>query len=212
MNGVLDNASHDLSPTDHSPLNVTSPTYIFNEVNEFQKGIKCDISLYPIFKDDQQYNSWYCDTYAIASVHGTETFSFLTIALPKTLQALLWLEVKHFMLSVFCKNLQTPVGHMLDIIIIVIPVMLNQLLKNYVIIVKSLFMPKLMHKMFALALPTYILPHGKEHSNHSSTIRNPNSYSLIRVHHLAIKNSQPFTKVCYVTLSIQIMIFYRSNT
>ena len=27
---------------------------------------------YPIFEDDQQNDSWYCDTHPIASVHGTE--------------------------------------------------------------------------------------------------------------------------------------------
>ena len=33
---------------DHSPLNVTSATSIFYEVHDSQKGIKCDITLYPL--------------------------------------------------------------------------------------------------------------------------------------------------------------------
>ena len=37
-----------------------------------QKGIKCDITLYPIFKDDWRYDSWYHNTDATASVHGIE--------------------------------------------------------------------------------------------------------------------------------------------
>ena len=38
-----------------SPLLVPSSTSIFNEVHDFQKGIKCNLMLYPIFKDDRQY-------------------------------------------------------------------------------------------------------------------------------------------------------------
>ena len=43
----LDNLSHNHNPTDHSPLNIMSPTHIFNEVCEFCKGIKHDNMLYP---------------------------------------------------------------------------------------------------------------------------------------------------------------------
>ena len=46
-------------------LHVMSLTYIFDEVCDFQKGTKCDIMPYPIFKDDQQYNSWYHKTHAM---------------------------------------------------------------------------------------------------------------------------------------------------
>ena len=56
-----------------SPLHVTPPTSLFNEVNDFQKDIKGNITLYPRFKDYWQYDSWYCKTQAIASIYGTET-------------------------------------------------------------------------------------------------------------------------------------------
>ena len=93
----LDPVSHEPDPTDHSPLNVMSPAYTFNEVHEFHKRIKCDIMLYPIFKDDWQYNSWYCNTYAIASVHGPEDVFNSHYSTIKTSLPLLWLEVKCFM-------------------------------------------------------------------------------------------------------------------
>ena len=48
-------------------FHIMSPTYRFNEVHDFQKCIKHDIMLYPIFKDDWQYDSLYHETHAIAS-------------------------------------------------------------------------------------------------------------------------------------------------
>ena len=96
-------------PTDHSPLNITSPTYIYSEVHEFHKGTKHNTTLYPVFKDDQQYH----DTHAIASVHGTEEVFNSHYSPTETSQALVWLEINCFMFSVFCKNLQASVGHML---------------------------------------------------------------------------------------------------
>ena len=44
----------------------------FNDIHDFQKGNKCNPMLYPIFKDDGQYDSWYHETHTITSVHGTE--------------------------------------------------------------------------------------------------------------------------------------------
>ena len=41
-----------------SPPDATPSTSISNEVRDFQKGIKCDITLCPIFKDDRQYDRW----------------------------------------------------------------------------------------------------------------------------------------------------------
>ena len=35
-----------------SPLHSTPSTYVFNEVCDFQMGIKHNITLYPIFKGD----------------------------------------------------------------------------------------------------------------------------------------------------------------
>ena len=32
---------------------VTSSVSIFDEVHDFQKGIKCDVTTYPTFKDDR---------------------------------------------------------------------------------------------------------------------------------------------------------------
>ena len=93
--------------TDHSPLHVTSPTSIFNEVHNFQKGINHDIVLYPIFRDDRQHDSWYDETHAIASIHSTETVFNPHYSPTETFQALLWVEIKWFMFSVFCKNIQT---------------------------------------------------------------------------------------------------------
>ena len=71
------------------------------------------LMLYPILKDYRQYNSWYHETHAIASVHGTETIFNPHYSPTKTFQALLWVEIKCFMFSLFCKNLQTCVGCML---------------------------------------------------------------------------------------------------
>ena len=65
------------------------------------------------FRDDRQYDSWYHEAHAIASVHGTETVFNTHYSPTKTFQALLWVEIKCFMLSVFCKNLQMSVGCML---------------------------------------------------------------------------------------------------
>ena len=50
--GALENVSHSLHTPDYSPLNATSPTYIFNEVHEFQERITCNIMIYPVCKDD----------------------------------------------------------------------------------------------------------------------------------------------------------------
>ena len=86
--GALDNTSHNLNPTDHGLLKIMSPTYIFNEAHEFQKGIKCHIMLCPIVKDDWQSNSWYHDTHAIAFVHGTEDVFDSHYSLTKSSQAL----------------------------------------------------------------------------------------------------------------------------
>ena len=141
--------------------------------------------LYPIFMDDWQYNGWYHDTHAIDSVHGTEGVFDFYYSCTETLQALFWLEVKHSMFSVFWKNVQTSICHML-IKCHIDSIDAHSLLKNYEIIMKILFMPKHMHKVFMLVLPTYILPPGKKHSNHSSSIGSPNGYLLIEVHHLAI--------------------------
>ena len=69
-----------------SPLHVTPSTCMFNEVPDFQKGIKCNITLNPIFKDDRQYDSWYCETHAIVSIHGTETVFVSIMPLPKLLK------------------------------------------------------------------------------------------------------------------------------
>ena len=70
----------------YHPLHVAPPTSTFHEVSDFQKGIKCDITLYHIFKDDRKYDSWYHKTHAIASAHGTETVFNPLIALQKLLK------------------------------------------------------------------------------------------------------------------------------
>ena len=90
-----------------------SPTYIFNKIHDFQKGIKCTIMLYPIFKDDWQCDNWYHEKHTIASVHSTEAVFDPHYSSTKTPQVLLWEGIKHFVFSVFCKNQQTSVGHML---------------------------------------------------------------------------------------------------
>ena len=54
------------------PPHVTPSTLIFFEVCDFQKGIRHEITLNPIFKDDRQYDSWYCKPHAISSIHGTK--------------------------------------------------------------------------------------------------------------------------------------------
>ena len=95
-----------------SPLHVTPPTSIFNEDGDFKMGIKYNITLYPIFKD-RQYDSWYHKAHAIASVHGTETVYDPHHSPSETSHALVWVEIKFVLFSVFCKNLQTSAGHML---------------------------------------------------------------------------------------------------
>ena len=47
---------------------------------------------FPILKNDWQCNSWYHDTHAIASVHGTEDVFDSHYSPTKTSQALLWVE------------------------------------------------------------------------------------------------------------------------
>ena len=104
--GSLNCTTPAFNHADHSPLNAMSHTHIFNKVHDFQKGIKCNIILNPIFMDDQQYSSWYHETHAITSVHGTEAVFDPHYRTTETSQALLWIEIKCFLFSVFCKNLQ----------------------------------------------------------------------------------------------------------
>ena len=72
-----------LPVTPSSLLHATPSTSIFSEVHDFQKGIKCDLTLYPMFKDDRQYDSWYDETHTIASVMEPKLFLTQTIALLK---------------------------------------------------------------------------------------------------------------------------------
>ena len=53
----LDTTTPAFSHADHSPLHVMPPTSILNKVCDFQKRIKHNITLYPILKDDQQYDN-----------------------------------------------------------------------------------------------------------------------------------------------------------
>ena len=46
----LDTTTPAFTHADHNPLHATSPTSIYNEVHDFQKGIKQHITLYPINK------------------------------------------------------------------------------------------------------------------------------------------------------------------
>ena len=85
--GSSNSSSTDFNHAHHSPINATSPTCIFNKVCDFQKGIRHDIMLYPILKDDQQYNNWYCETHAIAFTHGTKAVFFPHYRPTKTPQA-----------------------------------------------------------------------------------------------------------------------------
>ena len=79
----------------------------------------------------------------------------------KTSQALLWLEVRCFMFSLFCKTHKHQwVACLLSIIVIL--AMLNSSLKNYVIIMKILVKPKLLDKTFILVLPTNIFATWKK--------------------------------------------------
>ena len=78
-----------------------------------KKGINHDIMLYPIFRDDRQHDSWYDETHAISSIHSTETVFNPHYSPTETFQALFWVEIKWFMFSVFCKNIQTSAGCML---------------------------------------------------------------------------------------------------
>ena len=82
------------TPADHSPLHALSPTSIFNEVHGFQKDTKFNITPYPIFEDDRQYDSWYHETHAITSVPGTEIVFNPHYSPTETSQALLWVEIK----------------------------------------------------------------------------------------------------------------------
>ena len=57
--------------------------------------------LYPILKDDWQYNSSYCETHAIASINGTKAVFSPHYSPTETPYSLLWIEIKCFMFSVF---------------------------------------------------------------------------------------------------------------
>ena len=70
---------------------ISCPLHIYHDVHDFHKGIKRDITLNPIFKDDQQYDSWY---HTIASVHGTEDVFDSHYNPTETFQVLLLLETK----------------------------------------------------------------------------------------------------------------------
>ena len=155
----------------------TSCPYIYSEVHEFYKGIQCDITLHHIFKDDWQYDSWYCDTHAIVSVHGTEDVFDSHYSPTETSEVLLWLEVKCFvfMFSVFCKNPQTSVGYMLlnhhhdsgDVQLIT-----KELCNHYENSVYAQTHAQDIHaNLTNLHITTW-----KEHSNHSSIIGILNGY------------------------------------
>ena len=146
-----------------SPLHVTHSISIFNEVHDFQRVLNMMIGnmiagtlklmQLPPYMEQKVFNPHYSPT--------------------ETSQVLFWVEIKSFMFSVFCKNLQTSVGHMLvkchsdssDT---------QKIAKNYAITTKALFMPKDMCKTFEQSSPTYALPHRKENSRHSSINGNPN--------------------------------------
>ena len=70
--------------------------HVLMEVHEFQKGVKCNITIYSSFKDDWQYDSWYHETYAIACIHGTEHIFNSTYIPTQTSSVLLWIEIKYF--------------------------------------------------------------------------------------------------------------------
>ena len=95
-------------PREH-PLHTTPSTSIFDEVCDFQMDIKYNITLYPIFKDDRQYDSWSHETHVIASVHGMEAIFDFHYSPTETSQALLWVQIKQSVYSVFCENLQISV-------------------------------------------------------------------------------------------------------
>ena len=110
---MRDSRDKPLHVTLSSPLHVALSTSIFNEVFDFQKGIKCKLTLYPIFNENRQHDSWYHETHTIASVHGIKTVFDPHYSPPETSQALLCIKIKSFMFSVLCKNLQISAGHML---------------------------------------------------------------------------------------------------
>ena len=60
--------------------------------------------IYPKFKDDRAHDSWYCETHVIASVYGTETIFGPHHSHTEASQALLWVEIKCFMFSVFVRT------------------------------------------------------------------------------------------------------------
>ena len=130
--------------------------------------------MYPIFKDDRQYNSWYCETHPIASAHGTETIIDPNYSHTETSQALLWVEIECFIFSLFCKHLQMSVGHML--VKHYSASSSAQKPQNYDTTMEIPFMPKCMHKTSVQIFPIYVLPHGKECLKPFSTIGNPNGY------------------------------------
>ena len=108
---IIESPYHGCSYDDNSSDSRFSPIHLL-QAQDFQKG---DISINTTFKDDHQYDSWYCDTYATPCVHGTEHVFHPTYNPTQPSSALLWIvtEMKCFVFSVSCKNPQTLVGHML---------------------------------------------------------------------------------------------------
>ena len=109
----LDATTPAFTHADHCPVHVMSPTYIFNKVHDFQKGIKMQYHALSHILGLSAMQCWYCETHTIASVHGTEAVIDPHYNPTKTPQALLWVETKSFMFYVFYRNLQRSVGHML---------------------------------------------------------------------------------------------------
>ena len=85
---MRDSRGKPLHVTLSSPLHVALSTSIFNVVFDFQKGIKCKLTLFPIFNENRQYDSWYHETHTIASVHGIKTVFDPHYSPPETSQAL----------------------------------------------------------------------------------------------------------------------------
>jgi hypothetical protein len=79
-------------------------------ISEFRKGIKRDASLYTVYKDEKQWDSWQRSTIALARAQNVEDILDSTYIPSNQDEADLFTEKKKFMYAVFERTLQTDQG------------------------------------------------------------------------------------------------------
>jgi len=62
-------------------------TYTYG-LNDFRKGICCNSSVYPVFKDDKHFNNWNCSVLSQARAHDLSDV-FNSTFVPSTAESIL---------------------------------------------------------------------------------------------------------------------------